>query len=184
MDAAIAGGFRIVEFTLNTPGALDAIAACRDQPDLCVGAGTVLCVEDARRALEAGARFLVSPVADEDLLAFCAENDVFVVPGVLTPAELLTAHRRGAHLLKLFPGPQDLPTYLRTVLGPMPFLKIFPTSGVTLENARTTLEAGAFGLGFVNCLFAAEDLAERRFQAIEDRARQMVLAVESARIPG
>lgn len=177
MEAAVRGGFRVVEFTLNTPGALDHIAAFAARDDLVVGAGTVLSTDDAERALAAGARFLVSPVADADVIRLCVERDVLVIPGVYTPAEMMTAWRLGAHLLKLFPGPVGGPAFLRSCLGPMPFLRIFPTSGVELDNVGDYLAAGAFGVGFVGCLFRPADLAAGNYDAIEERARQMLAAV-------
>lgn len=180
MEAAIDGGFRIVEFTLNTPGALDHVRAFSHDARLVVGAGTVLDVEQASAAVAAGARFLVSPVADPDVIEWSRRHDVLCVPGAFTPAEMLAAHRAGAQVVKLFPGPPDGPGWLRACLGPLSFLRVFPTSGVTEQNARAWLDAGAFGVGFVNCLFEPDDLAAGRFDAIRDRARRMVAAVRSA----
>ncbi|MBK8974291.1 MAG: bifunctional 4-hydroxy-2-oxoglutarate aldolase/2-dehydro-3-deoxy-phosphogluconate aldolase [Planctomycetes bacterium] len=180
MEAAIRGGFRIVEFTLNTPDALEHVAVFAERPELLVGCGTVLSTDDAERALAAGARFLVSPVADDDVIDLCVARGALCIPGVFTPAEMLRAHRRGAHVLKLFPGPVEGPTYLRSCRGPMPFLRIFPTSGVDLDNVAEYFAAGAFGVGFVNCLFEPDDLAHRRFQVIEARARRMIEAVRAA----
>jgi len=177
MRAAVAGGFRVVEFTLNTPGALEHVAAFAADPELLVGAGTVLSVADAAAAHQAGARFLVSPVADADVIAYAVEHDLVAVPGCYTPGEMMAAHRAGAQVIKLFPGPNDGPGFIRACLGPMPFLKIFPTSGVTLDNVAAHLDAGAFGVGFVGTLFEPADLAAGRFDAIEARAAQMVQAV-------
>ena len=177
MEAAVEGGFRVIEFTLNTPGALRHLERFAQRPELLVGAGTVLSVDDARAAGDAGARFIVSPVADPEVIEWCGQNDLVSVPGTHTPGEMFTAHRAGADLVKLFPAPADGPGYVRTCLGPMPFLKIFPTSGVTEDNAGQFLEAGAFGVGFVACLFPEADLAAGRFDAVRDRAARMVAAV-------
>jgi Entner-Doudoroff aldolase len=179
LRAAIEGGFKVVECTLNTPGALGAIEECAANPDLLVGAGTVLSVEDARMATGAGARFLVSPVCDPDVIAWGVENDIVIIPGTYTPTEMLRAHRLGAPIVKLFPGPPNGPDFVRAVRGPMPFLRIFPTSGVTLENAREFLDAGAFGVGFVNCLFQPDDLAGERFDLLRERAARMVACTAS-----
>lgn len=181
MEAAIDGGFRIVEFTRNTPGALDHVRSFSKRSDLVVGAGTILSAAEAREAVDAGARFIVSPVADEDVIRFCVDEGVLCIPGCFTPTEMLRAHRLGAHVIKLFPGPPDGPAFVRVCRGPLPFLRIFPTSGVTLENAAAYLDAGAFGVGFVNCLFEPADLEAGRFDAIRERAAQMVAAVRSAR---
>lgn len=180
MQAAVDGGFRIVEFTLNTPGALRHIAAFAENPDLLVGAGTVLSIDDAEAASRAGAQFLVSPVVDERVIRYAIGHDLVVIPGCYTPTEMLNAHRIGAPMVKLFPGPEDGPAYIRSCLGPLPFLEIFPTSGVTLANVLAHFEAGACGVGFVGALFNPEDMAERRFDRIRERAREMVQTVRSA----
>ncbi len=180
MEAAIDGGFRIVEFTLTTPGALDAIAELAARDELTVGAGTVLDVDQAAAAVAAGARFLVSPVADPAVIRWCVDRDVLCVPGAYTPAELLGAWRAGAHVVKLFPGPANGPDYVRAVMGPLPFLRVFPTAGVTEDNAGAFLAAGAFGVGFVGCLFPPQDVGSGRFDAIRARAARMIAAVRAA----
>jgi Entner-Doudoroff aldolase len=177
LQAAVDGGFEIIECTLNTPGALDAIRHFSERDELLVGAGTVLTTEDAERAVGAGARFLVSPVMDPEVIAWCVAHDVVAIPGTFTPTEMLTAHRAGAPIVKFFPGPTGGPGAVRAIRGPLPFLRIFPTSGVTLENAADYLGAGAFGLGFVACLFEPDDLHAGRFDAVRDRAARMVDAV-------
>jgi Entner-Doudoroff aldolase len=174
MDAAIRGGFRIVEFTLNTPGALDRIAEFSGRDDVVVGAGTVLSVEDARAAVRAGASFLVSPVIDTEVIETAATLGVAAIPGCHTPTEMLAAHRAGAPLQKLFPAPAAGPDWVRAVLAPLPFLRIVPTNGVTGENARAFLDAGCFAVGFVGSLFDPADLAERRFDRIAERARTLL----------
>jgi len=180
MEAAVAGGFRIVEFTLTTPGALAAIQRFAASDDLTVGAGTVLTLHDARAARDAGAQFLVSPVMDPEILAFCRTEGLVSIPGAATPTEALAAHRAGADLVKVFPGPAQGADWVRVVRGPLPFLRLFPTSGVTLENCADYLAAGSFGVGFVNCLFEASDLAAGRFDAVRGRAAAMVEAVARA----
>lgn len=182
MEAAVEGGFRVVEFTLNTPGALEEIRRFAQRPELVVGAGTVLSVDDAAAAVDAGARFLVSPVTDPAVIGWCRDRGVVSIPGAFTPTEMLTAWRAGADVVKLFPGPPDGPSYLRSILGPLPELRLFPTSGVTLENCGEYLRAGAFGVGFVGCLFDPDDLAASRFDAIRDRAEAMVAAIQAATV--
>lgn len=180
IDAAVEGGFRIVELTLNTPGALTTIRRLAANPELLVGAGTVLDLDDAARAVDAGARFLVSPVTDPELIGWCGERDLLCIPGTFTPTEMLAAHRAGAAVVKLFPGPADGPAYVRACLGPLPFLRIFPTAGVTEANLTGFLAAGAFGLGLVATLFVPEDLAEGRFDALRTRAARILATIRSA----
>jgi Entner-Doudoroff aldolase len=177
MDAAVRGGFRIVEFTLSTPGALARIEEFANRPELVVGAGTVLTVDDARSAVERGARFLVSPVVDPDVIRVAAELGVAMMPGTHTPTEMLLAHRLGAPLQKLFPAPGLGPDYVRACLGPLPFLRIVPTSGVDADNAAAYLEAGSHAVGFVGPLFERADLEARRYERIEKRARMLLGSV-------
>ncbi len=179
MQAVVDGGFKAIEFTLTTPGALQQIAKFAAMDGLLVGAGTVLTCEEAESAVEAGANFLVSPVTDVKVITWCKENDILCIPGTYTPTEMLLAHSTGAQIVKLFPGPNEGPTYVKTCLGPLPFLRIFPTSGVTEANAADFIAAGAFGVGFVNCLFDPTDMAAGNFDAIRERAQRMIAAVRS-----
>ncbi|MFH0945098.1 MAG: bifunctional 4-hydroxy-2-oxoglutarate aldolase/2-dehydro-3-deoxy-phosphogluconate aldolase [Planctomycetota bacterium] len=180
MSAAVEGGFGVVEFTLNTPGALDQIEAFAARGGLLVGAGTVLTSADVRNARSAGASFIVSPVTDPEIIRLCRDEDLLVIPGTQTPTEMMAAHTAGAQMVKLFPCPEDGPAHIRACLGPLPFLKIFPTSGVTEENVEEFFAAGVFGVGFVNCLFQPDDLAHGRFDVIRDRAARMVAKVAAA----
>lgn len=170
MEAAVAGGFRMVEFTLTTPNALESIARFAKRDDLLVGAGTVLTTQQVHAAVDAGARFIVSPVCDPEVIAEAARLDVVSVPGTRTPTEMMNAHRYGADILKLFPAPADVIDFLRAVRGPLPQLRIFPTAGVDADNFVDVLGAGAFGVGFVRSLFTPADMAARDFTAIERRA--------------
>jgi 2-dehydro-3-deoxyphosphogluconate aldolase/(4S)-4-hydroxy-2-oxoglutarate aldolase len=179
LEAAIAGGFRIVEVTLTTPDALEHIAALAERHGLVVGAGTVLSVDAAKEAMAAGARFLVSPVTDPQVITFCRQHDLVSVPGTFTPTEMMAAHRAGADLIKLFPGPANGPEFLRAVRGPLPFLRLFPTSGVTEDNVDAWFAAGAFGVGFVASLFDADDVKLRRFDTITARAARLLAKVKA-----
>ena len=180
MEAAVHGGFRIVEFTLTTPGALGLIEefAGRDGP--VVGAGTVLSAEQAKAAFDRGASFLVSPVVDEKVIEAAGALGVAVMPGTHTPTEMLRAHRAGAPLQKLFPAPGVGAAYVKACLGPMPFLRIVPTAGVDQSNAAAYRAAGAFAVGFVAPLFDPQEIAAGRFAGIQERARSLLRAVQSA----
>ncbi|MCH8165303.1 MAG: bifunctional 4-hydroxy-2-oxoglutarate aldolase/2-dehydro-3-deoxy-phosphogluconate aldolase [Planctomycetes bacterium] len=177
MDAALRGGFKVIEFTLTTPGALELIGEFSKRQGIVVGAGTVLTADDAKAAVDAGAAFLVSPVVDEAVIEAARSLGVAMMPGTHTPTEMLRAHRAGASLQKLFPAPGIGPTYVKACLGPMPFLRIVPTSGVDESNAAAYLQAGAFAVGFVTSLFDPDDLAAGRFDTIEQRARSLLAAL-------
>lgn len=173
MQAAVAGGFRMVEFTLTIPGALDLVGEFAHDERLLVGAGTVLTPDQARAAVRSGARFLVSPVVDPAVIRTAVELDVPCVPGAFTPTEMMAATAAGADIVKLFPAPADVAATVSQLRGPFPELRIFPTAGVTPENFEAVLRAGAFGVGFVASLFSPEDLAAGRFEAIEWRAAEI-----------
>lgn len=177
LAAAVRGGFRVLEVTLSTPGAIEIIADLSRDPRLLIGAGTVLTPDQARAAVRAGARFLVSPVLDVDVVAEANKLGSIVLPGCATPTELWQAHRAGAPLQKLFPAPAGGPTWLRAVLAPMPFLRVIPTNGVEVDNAAEWLAAGAFAVGCVRSLFAPDELAASAWDAIENRARALLAAV-------
>jgi 2-dehydro-3-deoxyphosphogluconate aldolase/(4S)-4-hydroxy-2-oxoglutarate aldolase len=134
---------------------------------------------EAQQSVEAGARFLVSPVVDEIVIHAARDLNVACMPGTHTPTEMLRAHRAGAQLCKLFPSPSGGPTWVKSVLGPMPFLKIVPTNGVDEQNAGDWIAAGAFAAGFVAPLFVPDDLAAGRWDEIEERAKRCLAAVQN-----
>lgn len=177
MEAAIRGGFKIVEFTLTIPGAFELIKDFAARGDVVVGAGTVLNTHDAKRAVDAGARFLVSPVVDESVIRAATEMEVASFPGTHTATEMLNAHNFGATFCKLFPAPATGPAYMKAILGPLPFLKIVPTNGADHHNAGEWIKAGAFAVGFVAPLFEPGFIANSDWDAIEERAKQCLSAL-------
>lgn len=180
MEAAIRGGFRIIEFTLTVPGVYELVQDFSRRQGLVVGTGTVLGEEDAQKSVDAGARFLVSPVVDEVVISAADKLGVASMPGTHTPTEMLRAYRAGAQLCKLFPAPAGGPGWVKSVLGPLPDLKIVPTNGVDESNISQWKGAGVFAMGFVAPLFVAEDIAAGRWDEIEARAGRMIAAVQSA----
>jgi len=178
MEAAIRGGFTVVEFTLTVPGAYELVKDFSNREGIIVGTGTVMDAKQAQLSVEAGARFLVSPVVDENVIFAANELGVASMPGTHTPTEMLRAHRAGAQMCKLFPSPNGGPDWVRSVLGPMPYLNIVPTNGVDEHNAAQWIAAGSFAVGFVATLFVASDIADGRWDAIEERARRCIAAVQ------
>ncbi|MDP6837291.1 MAG: bifunctional 4-hydroxy-2-oxoglutarate aldolase/2-dehydro-3-deoxy-phosphogluconate aldolase [Candidatus Marinimicrobia bacterium] len=175
MDAAVKGGFRMVEFTLTTPGAVELIAEFRkSDDDLLVGAGTVMTVDQAREAVGAGAQFLVSPVCNIHVIQEAVKLDVVSIPGTFTATEMETAYQAGADFVKLFPAPANVAEYIRFILAPQPYLKILPTSGVNLDNMLDVLESGAAGIGFVRPLFDPETIRKKNYDDIRHRAEAIV----------
>ncbi len=170
IQAAVDGGFRMVEFTLTTPGALELIAQFAKRTELLVGAGTVLTVQQAQDSVAAGARFLVSPIMDPVIVAEAQRLEVPMIPGTFTPTEMEVAHRLGADFCKLFPAAPGGPEYVRAIRAPLPHLRIFPTAGITVDNFTEFLNVGCVGVGFVAALFTSDDLARRDYTAIRARA--------------
>jgi len=183
MDAAVRGGFKVIEFTLSVPGVFELIKEFSQREGLLVGAGTVLRPEDARRAVDAGATFIVSPVVDEAVISEAVSMDVAAMPGTHTATEMLRAHRAGAKLQKLFPAPGGGPQYVRAMLGPLPFLRIVPTNGVDETNVGDWLAAGVFAVGFVATLFLPDEIKRGNFDRIEEMAKISLQAAQTAPRP-
>lgn len=183
VDALAAGGVRALEVTMTVPGAIGLIREIAPSlpPDVVLGAGTVLDAETAQAAVEAGARYVVSPVFREEVLRVCHRFDVAALPGCFTPTEILTAWEAGADVVKVFPATALGPGYFRDLRGPFPQLRLMPTGGVSLANAGEWIRAGAVAIGVGTALVDAEAVAARRLDAITERARQFVAAVAAAR---
>lgn len=177
INAAVEGGFKIVEFTLTTPGALELISTCSREKDLLVGAGTVMSPHLARQAVDAGACYLVSPIVDPAVIETAASLDVACIPGAFTPTEMETAHRAGADFVKIFPAPYGGVEFVKAIRGPLPHLRLFPTAGVSADNVTDYLTAGCAGAGFVRTLFTPQDMGDRNFTAIRQRAALIVQRV-------
>lgn len=172
--AARTGGLELVEVTMTTPGACEAIAELARQ-DVLVGVGTVLDEADAEHAIAAGARFVVSPHADARIVALCKEAGVWVSQGGATPTELLAIHRLGADCAKVFPAEAlGGPRFLKLVRDPMPFLKLMPTGGVEASNLTAYLQAGAVAVGVATCLFDKPAILRRDEEAIARKARELL----------
>ena len=178
-----AGGVDVIEFTMTTPGALDIIARCSAEfgDSVLLGAGTVLDTETARAAILAGARFLVAPTLSIAVIELAHRYDVAAIPGTFTPTELLTAWEAGADLLKVFPATALGPQYFKDVLAPLPYLRMVPTGGVSLENCAEFIKAGAVAVAVGSNLVDRKAVKEARWDALTATAKKFVEAVQSAR---
>jgi 2-dehydro-3-deoxyphosphogluconate aldolase/(4S)-4-hydroxy-2-oxoglutarate aldolase len=166
-EALLEGGVRAFEITLGSPDALAGIAAIASRygDELLVGAGTVLDIPSATRALDAGARFLVMPHTDCSLVSWAAERGVPAFPGAFTPTEILQGWRAGACAVKLFPASVAGPAFIREFRGPFPEIPLVPTGGVSAETAPAYLEAGAVAVGLGSWLMGGGDPAVVRERA-------------------
>jgi len=146
--AIVQGGIDVLEVALTSPGAIAAIRQIALEVNgATVGAGTVLDERQAEAAIEAGSRFLISPGFSPRILRAATKRGIPYIPGALTPTELITIFEHGLREIKIFPAGSLGPSYIRELLGPFPNLRAIPTGGVTTENARAFLEAGAVALG-------------------------------------
>jgi 2-dehydro-3-deoxyphosphogluconate aldolase/(4S)-4-hydroxy-2-oxoglutarate aldolase len=181
--ALVAGGVLSIEVTMTTAGALEVIAKARREfgDDALIGAGTVLDGPQARRAVEAGAAFLVSPTVDGDVIAVAHEADLPAVPGALTPNEIDRAMRLGAGLVKLFPGRVATPGYFADVLGPFPTARLLPTGNVSLETAPAYIRAGAVAVGVGKALVDVSAVRTGDWPTLTGRAREFTAVVRAAR---
>lgn len=163
---------RCVEFTFTIPGAAEVIAAAASEPSAVVGAGTVRSTQQAAAAIEAGARFIVSPGVIHDIIPACQAHGVPVILGALTPTEVHTAHALGATAVKVFPAGLGGPRYLRDLRGPFPQLTFMPSGGVTPENAADFLAAGAVAVFAGSDLVPPAAVASGDYDALAARARR------------
>jgi 2-dehydro-3-deoxyphosphogluconate aldolase/(4S)-4-hydroxy-2-oxoglutarate aldolase len=182
-DALLEGGVSALEVTMTVPGAVALIGdlASSLPSSILLGAGTVLDAATARQVIDAGARFVVSPVFRRALIDVCHERDVAVLPGCYTPTEILEASEAGADLVKVFPATSLGPGFIKDLRGPLPQLKLVPTGGVTRENAGDWIRAGAAAIGAGTALVDRAAVASRQFDQISANARAFVAAVRAAR---
>ena len=182
-EALLAGGVEVMEVTFTVPGAVRVLQQVADRlgDRVLLGAGTVLDTETARTALLAGAQFVVSPSLNLDVIRMCRRYDKLVMPGALTPTEVISAWEAGAQIVKIFPADLGGPSYLKTLHGPLPQVRLMPTGGVDLDTAESFLRAGACALGVGGSLVSREAVQSQNMQEIESVARQFVAAVKQFR---
>lgn len=184
IEAIKAGGVNVLEITMTVPGAIRVIEKVADKygSDVLVGAGTVLDPETARACLLAGAQFIVSPALNLETIAMCHRYSAPVMPGVLTPTEVITAWSAGADFVKVFPcGAVGGASYIKNLKGPFPQIKMIPTGGVSLKTAQDFIKAGASALGVGTDLVDVKAIREGNPQVVTERAQQFIELVREAR---
>lgn len=183
-EALLAGGIDVMEVTFTVPGAVRVLeeVAHRLGDRVLLGAGTVLDAETARIALLAGAQFIVSPSTHLDVIQLCRRYDKLVMPGALTPTEVVTAWQAGADVIKVFPADAvGGAKYLKALKAPLPQVQLMPTGGVHLETAADFLRAGACALGVGASLVEPAAVERGDMGRIESLARQFVEIVRQTR---
>jgi 2-dehydro-3-deoxyphosphogluconate aldolase / (4S)-4-hydroxy-2-oxoglutarate aldolase len=149
VDALYEGGVRLAEVTLNTPSALSAIRELRSRFDgkMFIGAGTVITLEKAHQAINAGAQFVVTPNVDPEIIHLCLSGNIWITPGAFTPTEIVTAMSLGCRYIKLFPVRALGPAYIKDVLAPLSDARLLAVGGVDTKNIGDYIRAGAVGAG-------------------------------------
>ena len=182
-DAIKAGGVRVIEVTMTTPGALDVIAEAthRYGEDVLFGAGSVLDAETARAAMLAGAGFVVAPTLNRDVIALCNRYSIPVMPGCFTPTEMLTAWETGADMVKLFPAEIGGPALVKAIRAPLPQLEIVPVGGVNLDTAADFIRNGAAALGVGSSLVNQKLLDAGDMAELTRRAAKFIEEVQNGR---
>jgi 2-dehydro-3-deoxyphosphogluconate aldolase/(4S)-4-hydroxy-2-oxoglutarate aldolase len=178
----IKAGFTNLEVTMNSNGADEMIRHLSENfPSLNIGAGTVCDKNDLKRAVNAGASFIVTPVVDEKVIKKCVKWGIPIFPGAFSPLEIYTASKYGATGVKVFPANHLGPSYIKDVLAPFQHLKLYPTGGVNLENISAYFKAGAKGLGMGGTLFLASLLETKDYENLGLHFEKVALSVKNAK---
>ena len=183
-EAVCAGGITVVEITMTVPGAFQVISELTRTGlhDILIGAGTVLDAGTAKRCVDAGAQFLVSPGLDLETVAFANDESVLIMAGALTPTEIITAWKGGADFVKVFPcSAMGGASYIKSLKAPLPQVPLVPTGGVNLNTLAEYLRAGAAAVGVGGELVSAAALKSGNTAAITESARKYVAVFQAER---
>jgi 2-dehydro-3-deoxyphosphogluconate aldolase / (4S)-4-hydroxy-2-oxoglutarate aldolase len=182
-EAIAAGGVTVLEVTMTVPGAIQVMRKLAEsRPDILVGAGTVLDAETARMCILEGAKFVVSPALNVQTIEMCHRYSIAVLPGALTPTEIVTAWQAGADVVKVFPcSALGGAKYLTALKGPLPHIDLIPTGGVSLATAAEFLAAGAFALGVGSDLVDAKAMAAGKPEVVTETAKKYLQIVQEHR---
>jgi len=182
IKAVYSGGISVIEITMTVPNAIELIrkAANELDDDFIIGVGSVLNKKNAEDAIQAGAKYVVSPIFKKEIVDVAHNNDVPVIPGAYSPTEILTAQEYGADIVKVFPANVVGMDFFKAVLAPMPHLKIMPTGGVTLTNAGDWLKAGACAVGIGSALLDKSAIEKRNYDILASNAKKIMDSIASA----
>jgi 2-dehydro-3-deoxyphosphogluconate aldolase/(4S)-4-hydroxy-2-oxoglutarate aldolase len=182
-SAIAAGGVTVLEITMTVPGAIRVMSRLtKDRPDILIGAGTVLDAETARVCMLEGAQFVVSPALNLKTIEMCHRYSIPVLPGALTPTEVVTAWQAGADVIKVFPASAlGGAKYLKSLKAPLPQVEMIPTGGVSLATAKEFLEAGSFALGVGADLVDTKAMSEGKPEKITESAKKYLEIVREYR---
>ena len=174
--AVASGGMQLIEITWNSDGAPELISQLRSKlPDCIIGTGTLFNVQQLQAAIASGAQFLFTPHVDPVMIHTAVTSNVPIIPGALTPTEIITAWTQGASCVKVFPVQAvGGASYIKSLQGPMGNIPLIPTGGVTLENAKEFLQAGAIAVGLSSELFPQKLIVDGNWEAIAQKAGNLI----------
>lgn len=182
-EAIAEGGIPAIEVTMTVPGAIDMIKQVADElgDDVLLGVGSVTDPETARKAVEAGARYVVSPIYKRVVVEATHDKGAVALPGAFTPTEIQSAHEAGAEFVKVFPASVLGMKFIKAVRAPLPHLKLVPTGGVSLDNAGDWLRAGAAMVGVGSALLDKEAIASGDYDKLTENARRLRASIDAGR---
>jgi 2-dehydro-3-deoxyphosphogluconate aldolase/(4S)-4-hydroxy-2-oxoglutarate aldolase len=182
VEALKKGGITAIEITVENKGGYEAIEVCSSLTDIALGAGTVLTFEQAKQSIQAGAKFIVSPILNEAVVRYCVDQGIEVIPGVFTPTEIYHAIQAGAKTVKIFPAAQLSPAYLKNIKAPLPPVSFMVTGGIDAKNAGDYIAAGASAVGIGSQLVDMKQKDQVNFlENITARAVEFVALVKQNR---
>ena len=180
VEASLAGGLQFLEITLNTPNSFHLIQSIKSKySQIQIGAGTVLTLDEAKKATDSGAQFIVAPNFDDAIATFCVENQIAYFPGALTPTEIQKAWSSGATMVKVFPASKMGPDYFKIIKGPFENIKLMAVGGVNPRNIKDYLGGGADAVAFGGSIFSVERMKNQRLKDIQKDIEEFMFAVQS-----
>ena len=182
-EAIFEGGVKSIEITMTVPNAIRVIKESVKKlgDHMLIGVGSVLNAETAKKAIDAGANYVVSPIFKKEIIEVAHKNDVPALPGCFTPSEIQTAFESGADIIKIFPADVLGMAFFKSILAPMPHLKLMPTGGVTLTNAGDWIKAGACAVGIGTALLDKNAIAQENYKLLTNNAQLIMANIEAAK---
>ena len=185
VEAIYEGGIKSIEITMTVPNALNMIAQVSKSAssEILVGVGSVLDSDTAQKAINAGAKFVVSPIYNKEILSTSHKNNIPVMPGCFTPTEIFNAQQAGADIVKVFPADVLGMSFFKSIKAPMPELRIMPTGGVSLDNAGDWIKSGACAVGIGSALLDERAIEENNYNKLTENAKRIMKSINSVDKP-
>lgn len=183
-EAIYSGGVKAIEITMTVPNAIETIKVADRYigEKILIGVGSVLNPEMAQKAIDAGAKYVVSPIFKKEIIARGHENDIPVMSGAFSPTEIQSAFEAGSDIVKVFPADVLGMSFIKSIKAPMPHLKIMPTGGVSLTNAGDWLKAGACAVGIGTSLLNKKAIAEKNYDLLTENAKLVMRSINESKL--